>query len=127
MQTKDFNFVFLKGSTIIAIECNRDEVKLTTSEGHKFLMHHDQDCCESVHVESIVGDIVHLLHGEITEAKEDILRDGNPPGASEPEYRDDSWTWTTFTLTTKQGTVAIRWYGSSNGYYSESVSFVETF
>jgi len=39
------------------------------------------------------------------------------------EFQDDSFTWTFYNFQTAKGHVTIRWYGESNGYYSESVEF----
>ena len=51
----------------------------------------------------------------------------NPAEAEdiEIEWPDDSFTWTFYRFATARGYVTIRWYGSSNGYYSEEVTFEE--
>lgn len=82
-----------------------------------FRMYHHQDCCESVYIESIVGDLDDLIMSPLTLSEEATNRDGGSGG--------ESTTWTFYKLATIKGYVDIRWVGSSNGYYSESVSFVE--
>lgn len=51
--------------------------------------------------------------------KTDAPIETNYDGWNEPE----SYTWTYYKLATIKGYVDIRWFGHSNGYYSESVDF----
>lgn len=94
------------------------EIEFTTIDGESFKLYHEQDCCESVYVESIVGDIRDLLNTPIIVAEE--VNGFTPADRDEPS---DSYTWTFYKLDTIKGGVTIRWLGESNGYYSESVYF----
>ncbi len=91
------------------------EIKFYTNDGHVYTMYHDQDCCESVYVEDITGDLQDLVGHEIVEASE--MSQENP-------HASESGTWTFYKLNSSKwrGGVCIRWNGESNGYYSEGVS-----
>jgi len=79
----------------------------------KFRFYHYQDCCESVDISEIIGDLDDLIDTPILEAREDSESDSEDYG---------TYTWTFYNFRTIKGSVTVRWYGSSNGYYSESVS-----
>lgn len=149
-----------------------DTMELTFTNGTTLRFYHDQDCCESVGINDIIGDLGDLIghpltqfeavsdHGtdsgssdddddviDVDEAVDSVFAIGSAaqddgetiepeivtsevstevkspqsefPGALN-DY-EDSWTWTFYKLATNKGSVTIRWYGSSNGYYSESV------
>lgn len=118
-------FTELVGKTLTNIsgKVGDKELEFTASDGSKYVMFHRQDCCESVQVEDICGDLRDLLDSPILEAEEATNRDEDPEDCVR-EYRPDSFTWTFYKLRTINGGVTIRWYGTSNGYYSEGVSFV---
>lgn len=90
-------FAELLGKTIVAIDVER--------EGHP-----------RITLEDLIGSPI-LLAEEATNS------DADPEGVTPPEYRDESFTWTFYKLATIKGSVTIRWYGSSNGCYSEGVDF----
>ena len=120
---KEAEFKELIGKTILDIqgmEKGSVEIIFICSDGSKYRMYHSQDCCESVEVEEVIGDKDDLIGNEIIIAEENTNAEGPRLG----KY-DDSYTWTFYKLATKKGYVDIRWYGSSNGYYSEDVDFVK--
>ena len=85
-------------------------------DGSAYVMFHYQDCCEHVYLEDVVGNLDDLAGAEILRASEDTNSD-------EPakEHYDDCFQWTFYNITSTKGTVTLRWYGESNGYYSVSV------
>ena len=113
------NISELIGKTIIKIDETKDSLTFYTKEGLNYIMYHEQDCCECVEIDDICGSLDDLLNSPILIAEENSNSD-NP---RDQKYPDDSFTWTFYKLATIKGYVDIRWYGSSNGYYSESVSF----
>ena len=82
----------------------------------RFVFFHQQDCCESVDINDIVGDLQDLV-GEPLLMAEEVSGYIGP----EPEYHD-SYTYTFYKFATRRGYVDVRWLGESNGYYSEGVS-----
>lgn len=115
---KRVGFEILKGETLSSVEVSKDfykddHITFTTVEGCVFIMHHEQACCESVSIEEIYGDLDDLIDSPIELAEE-------VSNSSNTEY--GSCTWTFYKLATAKGYVTIRWYGESNGYYSESVN-----
>lgn len=124
MSTNEVPFESIKGLTFTSVEqIGSDRVVFTADDGTLFTMCHDQDCCETVEVESITGDLADLVGNPILLAEE-ATSDQRPADLPAPEYHDESQTWTFYKLATIKGYVDIRWHGSSNGYYSESVTFV---
>lgn len=117
------NFEDLAGKTLEQVDVNWDDdyIKFVTTEGETFLMYHEQECCESVSIESIEGELVNLLNHPILLAEE-VTESGK---IDDEDEWDGTQTWTFYKLATIKGYVDIRWNGSSNGYYSESVSFVK--
>lgn len=109
----------LVGKTLIGVDVGSDEIAFRTDDGKTYKMLHHQDCCESVTVEDVCGDVADLVGSPIVMAEEVTSENGGP----EPPYAD-SWTWTFYKLATALGSVTIRWLGESNGYYSEAVDFV---
>jgi hypothetical protein len=117
----------LIGKTLVDIDNQDDESLIFTLDNEdQYIMYHDQDCCETVLLEDIAGDLGDLLNSPIVRAEEVTSVDKNPPGVSPPDqYRDESFTWTFYKLATVKGSVTLRWYGTSNGYYSEEVCFTK--
>jgi hypothetical protein len=113
-------FSSMIGKTITGIENLdkfSDNVFFACSDGSVYGMYHRQDCCEHVRIEDVCGDVDDLIGSPVINAEEVSNADMAPVDDSE------SFTWTFYKLETVKGSVTIRWYGCSNGYYSESVDF----
>ena len=118
----------LIGKTIIKIvgmEEGSECIYIYTSDGAVYEMYHEQDCCESVSIDDVCGDVDDLIGVPLLVAEERTSND-NPENVSEEIIRyQDSFTWTFYHFATSKGYLDLRWYGESNGYYSESVDFAK--
>lgn len=109
---RDFEDLF--GCVLTNVYDSKDESELVfeLDNGESYKLYHEQDCCESVWIEDIVGDLKDLIGSPILLAKETYDDDVNHP------YTE----WTYYKLATINGYVDIRWCGESE-YYSIAVSF----
>jgi len=107
----------LVGATITAVDGlseESDEVQFVTDKGF-FTLHHQQDCCEHVALAEFNGDPTDLIGAKVTVAEE-----RTSDGDADDDYGSETWTF--YAIRTTKGDLSMRWCGSSNGYYSESVS-----
>lgn len=112
------HFDEMLGKTIIRItgaEARSDAILFECSDGSVYLMYHEQDCCENVDIEDISGNVLCLIGKPLLKVEETSNSGGDDWGTH---------TYTYYHLATINGYVDIRWYGESNGYYSESVDFI---
>lgn len=118
--SKCVKFEELLGKTLteISVSKSKDEIFFHTDKEITYRMFHYQDCCESVEIDDIVGNLDDLIGVPIEMAEESSNSD-----IDNDNYGAESFTWTFYKLATVKGYVTIKWYGSSNGYYSEEVSF----
>lgn len=116
------NFEGLFGSTLSEVVNTGKEIIFTLENGEQYKLYHIQDCCEYVYVEDVIGDLDDLVGTPLLMAEE-VSNFEEPPVPD--DYEAESYTWTFYKLATIKGYVTIRWFGSSNGYYSEHVDFVK--
>lgn len=114
------DFSVLVGKTLVKVEVGADTIDFVCDNGERFQSYHEQDCCEIVEVEDVTGDINDIIGSPILIAEEATSNE-NPQGVTK-KYQC-SFTWTFYKIDTAKGGVTIRWYGDSNGYYSERVDF----
>jgi hypothetical protein len=112
----------LTGKIFVKVEAKIGEETVTLHTKDKsYIMYHDQSCCENVSLDDIVGNIEDLIGVPILIARESSYENS---GGAKSEY-DESYTWTFYVFATNKGFVTLKWYGESNGYYSESVQIRE--
>lgn len=92
-----------------------DAIVFTFSGGETARFWHVQECCEDVEIDDVNGDWTCLIGNPILVAEERV--------SEGPCDYGDHETWTFYTFRGIGGSVDVKWHGSSNGYYSESVDF----
>lgn len=116
----------MMGLTMTSVEQGlhdgNDALVFTTTDGRVFKLYHNQDCCESVDIEDIAGDLTNLVGAPFIQSEE---VSSDPPARGPDDYTPESETWTFYKFGTTKGYVTVRWWGTSNGYYSESVDFAQ--
>ena len=114
-------FKNMVGKTITKIyKSDCDALLFECSDGTRYVMYHEQDCCEAVYIEDICGELHNLIGSPIIMAEESFKY-----GEESEETFVDSETWTFYKFATIKGYVTVRWYGTSNGYYSESAGLYQ--
>jgi len=110
----------LLGYTITKVEqCGNDQLKFYRDDGKVVTMEHNQDCCESVEIVDISGDL-NMLTGLVVEAE--VVTDDTYNPDLPNVYYDLDFQWTFYKIATVNEFVCIRWLGTSNGYYGIEVS-----
>ena len=104
----------MRDQIFTSVRADRDTVTFENDEV-RYVLYHETDCCESVYVEDIIGDIEDLENLPLLISREDS--NVEDPGTCSGE----SYTWTFYNFATYKGYVTIRFLGESNGYYSEEV------
>jgi hypothetical protein len=91
---------------------HEDEIHFTLENGDRYALAHSQDCCESVVIESIEGDLKDLV--------------GSPIVMADESSKEDAYSkWTFYRLATIKGYVDIRFLGETDSCYSIDVDFVK--
>ena len=114
-------FDVLKGKTITSIEgmeVGSTQIQFNCSDGYSYIMGHAFTNVEpvEVQVDDICGEVDSLIGSPIVIAEENYNEDGEPKNTS-----DKSWLWVFYKFATIKGYVDIKWYGVSDGRYSEAV------
>lgn len=111
----------LIGKVMVKVEqVGSERLEFHCEDGTVYAFFYERDCCASCDIEDIIGNLSDLVGSPILMAEE-VTSDENPEGVTKEDQI--SFTWTFYKFATVKGYVTVRWYGESNGYYSESVSF----
>lgn len=111
------------GKTCVSVTQTGDEsITFVTTEGTEFVMYYEADCCAQCSINDVSGDLQDLVGSPLLIAE--CVTSDEGAILSESGYEPDSFTWTFYKFATAKGHVTVRWYGTSNGYYSETATFI---
>ncbi len=111
---KNQPFSELVGKTIYKIDIGETKSDITfyTKENKMYKLYHIQECCETVVIEDINGDLNDLLNTEILKA------------SINKNKKDSYIKYAFYNIATIKGYVTLRWY-KEKGNYSDMVTFSE--
>jgi hypothetical protein len=108
----------LKDAILIDVELDDTNdtrvITFRTMDGAVYKMLHQEECCEDVYLEDVCGDFDDIIGSPILSVE---------AVSSEDDQACEYGEWTFYKIDTNKGGVTLRWYGSSNGYYSTDVKF----
>lgn len=111
------------GKTIQEIRgCKKhsDEVTIIFTDGSCLKFYHQQSCCETVLLEDFDTNPEYLINTNIIYIEERKYSDSENAVKPLNDWAE-SYTWTFYIIKTSKFTMWMRWYGESNGWYSEEV------
>jgi len=102
-------------------------------------MFHYQQCCESVYIAEIIGDLSDLINTPIIDVQiltnenntidKNVIREledkERPRLNKDAEIAIEDASWTFYKITTNKGDVVFRWCGVTDSCYSIDVGFYE--
>jgi hypothetical protein len=122
MKWKEVPLNAIIGTIFIDVKHNdaQNRIEFITNSNELYILAHKQDCSESVVIEDICGDLEDLINSPILKADES----SNVDKSKSLSFNEDicSATWTFYKFATLNGYVDIRFYGESNGCYSETAN-----
>lgn len=100
-----------------------ETVDFYCKDGAIVRLYHDQNCCETVLLDDC--ETYHNDEDIYTDAAfcklEEVSCDNTDAAPKNKDIEQVSHTWTFYKITTDKGYDTLRWYGTSNGWYSEDV------
>lgn len=122
MNKTEVNFDDLVGKIITKVSQRSDRIIFKTSDGEVYSLQHDQECCENVELDDVCGDLDDLINEKIIKFYE--VQDKKTPLKPEDIGKEDveSHTWAFYHISTLSSHITIKFYGISNGIYSETAN-----